>query len=232
MVYKGIWIDTKIRNEGTMGKIEAILFDLDGTLWDSADGVLKTWNMVIEKHPECGRGLLTSEELGSYFGLPMTEIARRMFVNSTTEEQKQLMDECCELENNYLSEHGGILFPKLEETLAELKKHYKLFVVSNCQSGYIEAFIKAHKLEQYFDDTQCWGDNMVPKGENNKYIMQRNGIQNAIYVGDTAGDEESARVAEIPFVFAAYGFGEAVAPDYTIEQFSDLPTLMQSISEK
>ena len=71
MVYKGIWIDTKIRNEGTMGKIEAILFDLDGTLWDSADGVLKTWNMVIEKHPECKRGQLTQEELGSYFGLPM-----------------------------------------------------------------------------------------------------------------------------------------------------------------
>ena len=140
------------------------------------------------------------------------------------------MDECCELENNYLSEHGGILFPKLEETLAELKKHYKLFVVSNCQSGYIEAFIKAHKLEAYFDDTQCWGDNMVPKGENNKFIMERNQIHNAVYVGDTAGDEESARVAGIPFVFAAYGFGEAVAPDYTIEQFSDLPALMQSIS--
>lgn len=213
-----------------MGKIEAILFDLDGTLWDSADGVLKTWNMIIEKHPECGRGLLTEEELGGYFGFPMTEIARRMFANSTSMEQQQLMEECCELENNYLSEHGGILFPKLEETLAELKKDYKLFVVSNCQSGYIEAFIKAHKLEAYFDDTQCWGDNMVPKGENNKFIMERNKIQNAVYVGDTAGDEESARVAGIPFVFAAYGFGEAVEPDYRIDAFEELAILMKNIS--
>lgn len=214
-----------------MNKIEAILFDLDGTLWDSADGVLKTWNMVIEKHPECKRGLLSAEELASYFGLPMKEIARRMFAECTEEEQQVLMEECCGLENSYLAEHGGILFPKLEETLAELKKDYKLFVVSNCQSGYIEAFIKAHKLEAYFDDTQCWGDNMVPKGENNKLIMQRNGVTKAVYVGDTAGDEESARVAGIPFVFAAYGFGEAVAPDYSINTFNELIELMKKVSE-
>ena len=65
-------------------------------------------------------------------------------------------------------------------------------------------------MEAYFDDIQCWGDNMVPKGENNKLIMQRNGITRAVYVGDTSGDEQSARVAGIPFIFAAYGFGEAV----------------------
>ena len=75
-----------------------------------------------------------------------------------------------------------------------------LYIVSNCQSGYIESFIKAHKMEEYFDDIQCWGDNMVPKGENNKLIMQRNGITRAVYVGDTSGDEQSARVAGIPFV--------------------------------
>lgn len=212
-----------------MEKIEAILFDLDGTMWDSGDGVLNTWNMVIEKHPECKRDLLTAEELGGYFGLPMTEIANRMFPHNTEAERKVLMDECCELENAYLAEHGGILFPKLEETLEILHKDYKLFVVSNCQSGYIESFIKAHKLEKHFDDIQCWGDNMVPKGENNKLIMQRNGVTRAVYVGDTSGDEQSARVAEIPFVFAAYGFGEAVAPDYTIHAFEELPALMKTI---
>ena len=212
-----------------MEKVEAILFDLDGTMWDSADGVLKTWNMVIAKHPECKRDALTAEELGGYFGLPMTEIANRMFPQNTEAERKVLMEECCELENAYLAEHGGILFPKLQETLMILHKDYKLFVVSNCQSGYIESFIKAHKLEAYFDDIQCWGDNMVPKGENNKLIMKRNGVTRAVYVGDTSGDEQSARVAEIPFVFASYGFGEAVAPDYTIEAFEDLPGLMETI---
>ena len=207
-----------------------MIFDLDGTMWDATDGILKTWNEVIASHPECKRDLLTVEELGGYLGLPMTEIANRMFPHNTEAEKELLLDECCERENAYLSEHGGILYPKLEETLTILHQNYKLFVVSNCQSGYIESFLKAHKLERYFDDIQCWGDNKVPKGENNKVIMERNGVTRAVYVGDTSGDEQSARVAGIPFVYAAYGFGEAVAPDYTVQAFEELPKLMETVN--
>lgn len=142
------------------------------------------------------------------------------------------MDECCAKENDYLAEHGGILYPRLEETLLKLKKSYQLFVVSNCQLGYIESFIKAHKLEKCFDDIECWGNNLLPKGENNKLIMERNKVTRAVYVGDTAGDEESARVAGIPFIFAKYGFGEAKAPDYILDAFSNLPELMDQIDSQ
>jgi len=210
-------------------KVEAILFDLDGTLWNSSPEIQKTWNEVLAKHPECNREPITEEELAGCFGLPMTEIAKKLFYNNSEEEQKVIMDECCEAENTYLATYGATLFPDLEETLAALKKEYKLFVVSNCQSGYIESFIKAHKLEAYFDDIECWGNNLLPKGENNKLIMKRNGVTRAVYVGDTAGDEQSARVAEIPFVFASYGFGEAITPDYTINAFRELPRLMAEI---
>ena len=62
-----------------------------------------------------------------------------------------------------------------------------------------------------------------------RLIMQRNNITRAVYVGDTAGDEQSARVAGIPFVYCAYGFVEAVAPDYTIQSFAQLPEPMSHI---
>ena len=51
-------------------------------------------------------------------------------------------------------------------------------------------------------------------------------------MGDTAGDEESARVAGIPFIFAKYGFGEAKAPDYILDAFSNLPELMDQIDSQ
>lgn len=210
-------------------RVEAILFDLDGTMWDSTQGVLKTWNEVVTKHPGCRSNLITSKELGGCFGLPMTEIAKKLFPAMTADMQQQLITECCELENAYLSEHGGILYPQLERILKELKSSYKLFVVSNCQQGYIESFIKAHGLENYFDDIECWGNNFLPKGENNKLIMKRNNVTRAVYVGDTSGDEESARVAGIPFIWAAYGFGRAVSPDYVLTEFSQLPKLMEHI---
>lgn len=207
-------------------EIEAIIFDLDGTMWNALDGICLTWNQVVKTHPECRKEQISFEELGGCLGLPMTEIAQRLFPGTTAQQQQSLMDECCEVENAYLSQHGGILYPKLEETLSELKKNYKLFVVSNCQKGYIESFLKAHKLGAYFDDIECWGNNMLSKGENNKLVMKRNGVTKAVYVGDTAGDEESARVAGIPFIFARYGFGEAKAPDRVLDTIAQLPEIM------
>lgn len=210
-------------------KAEAIIFDLDGTMWDAVDGILLTWNRVAANHPECRKEPISPEELSGCLGLPMTEIGERLFPNAAPALQQALLDECCALENAYLSEHGGILYPKLEETLLILKEKYKLFVVSNCQKGYIESFLKAHKLEKCFDDIECWGNNLLPKGENNKLIMERNHVTRAVYVGDTAGDEESARVAGIPFVFASYGFGEAKAPDYVLTAFAKLPEVMEGV---
>ena len=55
---------------------------------------------------------------------------------------------------------------------------YKLFIVSNCQDGYIECFFKAHKLDKYFTDYECPGRTGLSKGENNKLIIERNNLKN------------------------------------------------------
>ncbi len=47
--------------------------------------------------------------------------------------------------------------------------------------------------------------------ENIKLLMERNKIQNAIYVGDTIGDYKATVSANVPFVYAKYGFGEQTA---------------------
>jgi phosphoglycolate phosphatase len=55
--------------------------------------------------------------------------------------------------------------------------------------------------------------------------MEQQGITSAIYIGDTQGDLEAARQAGIPFIFAAYGFGNPERWDTKIEKFEDLLTL-------
>ena len=122
-------------------KRDSLIFDLDGTLWDSSEGIVATWALVLEHYPEIHKKV-TAEELASNFGLPLDQIARNMFPEQTEALRMRLMDECCEQENIYLAEHGGILYPKLEETLQKLSEKYPLFIVSNCQSGYIELFLK------------------------------------------------------------------------------------------
>ncbi len=248
---------------------DSIIFDLDGTLWDSAEGICGTWREILDRYNNtediprlCRRRVLSSrsvrvqspterkrfcespllvksralKELGNIkitvdalhacMGLPLDEIAKKLLPGMSPMMQKKLMKECCDYENIYLSEHGGILFPELEETLEYLSGKYRLFIVSNCQEGYIESFFAYHKTEKYFSDIECNGATGLSKGENNKLIIKRNCLKDPVYVGDTAGDLQSARDAEIPFIYAEYGFGEVPEYDYKISKFSDLASIL------
>ena len=207
-----------------MIQCDGILFDLDGTLWDSVDGILLTWNQVLERH-DWFRPPITRQEQESVMGLQMDEIAKKLFPGFPFSQQMAYMEECIELENAYLRVHGGTLYPDVEETLKALSARHQLCIVSNCQKGYIEAFLEAHHLEPYFCDHLSFGDTGRSKGENNREIIARNGFQNPVYVGDTQGDRKSALDAEIPFVYAAYGFGCVTEYAAKVETFSELKTL-------
>ena len=205
-------------------KFDGIIFDLDGTLWDSTAEVAKTWTSVIAKY-NLNRKEVTVEDLKPCMGKLLDEIASILLPELDPKKQMQVIKECCEYENEYLGEYGATLYDKLEDTLKELSKNHKLFIVSNCQDGYIECFFKAHKLDKYFTDYECPGRTGLSKGENNKLIIERNNLKNPVYVGDTEGDAESAKAAGIPFVFAKYGFGNVKEYQYAINKFEDLSTL-------
>jgi len=202
-------------------KYDGIIFDLDGTLWDSTEGICSTWNQVLSKYPQI-KTEITLEKLYSCMGLLMEAIAERLFPQLDKKMQLKLLQECCELENSYLAKHGGILYPQLEETIAKLAETHKLFIVSNCQDGYIQSFFAAHKLDKYFTDFESAGKTGLSKGENNKLVIERNQLKNAIYVGDTLGDAKSAIDANIPFIFARYGFGDVEKYDFVIDAFNEM----------
>lgn len=204
----------------------AIIFDLDGTLWDSTQAVCDIWNIVIERE----RGIpsrLTRQNICDLMGKTMADIAASIFPDLPLPERTALMDLCGEAENDYLRVKGAILYEGLEDTLAALSADHTLFIVSNCQDGYIQAFLEAHRLGKYFSDIEMYGRTGSPKWDNIRLIMERNGITDAVYVGDTAGDEAAAKKAGIPFIHAAYGFGTAAAPAGVIRHFTELPAVIR-----
>ncbi|MCA1024826.1 MULTISPECIES: HAD family hydrolase [Cytobacillus] len=201
--------------------VDSLIFDLDGTLWDSRKTVADSWNIVIRKDAEVKKEL-TVADLKATMGLRMHEIMERLFPYLSKEKRESLLEELSKEELGHIRNYGGTLYPKVEETLSELAKTYQLFIVSNCQEGYIEAFYEAHGLEKYFQDFENPGRTGLSKGENIQLIIKRNNLQSPIYIGDTDGDREAAKYAGIPFVYASYGFGEVIDKDHIIEQFQDL----------
>jgi len=201
--------------------MDSIIFDLDGTLWDSRENVAKSWNQVLKSYPYA-KGTVTEKDLKKVMGLQLPDIAKVLFDYLDEERQLELIEKCSLIENQYLQEKGGTLYPKLEEVLQKLSQKFKLFIVSNCQDGYIEAFFESHGLEQYFKDFENPGRTGLTKGENIQLIMKRNHLSSPIYVGDTQGDRDAAAYAGIPFVYAAYGFGEVESYDYKIDGLEGL----------
>lgn len=202
--------------------MDSIIFDLDGTLWDSRKEVCIAWNEIL-KDFDVIRKEITVDDMTKTMGMLLIDIGKMLFPELDDETINKLLKACCHRENEYLTEHGAILFDKLEDTLEKLSKKYKLFIVSNCNDGYIESFLASHKLDKYFTDTECPGRSGLNKAENNKLIIKRNNLKSPVYVGDTQGDCNAAKEAGMPFVLCKYGFGEDVSGyDYTVEKFEDL----------
>lgn len=201
-------------------KTDGLIFDMDGTLWDSTKAVVDSWNIVFRRLGLDYRA--TIPDINAQMGKPMPEIFASLLPGQSEEVLKLVEKECCAYENEYLSQHGGVLYPKLRETLEALSDHFPLFIVSNCQSGYIEAFLAYHGLGHLFRDCECWGNTLLSKAENIKLVINRNFLIAPVYVGDTALDGVSSRKAGALFVHAAYGFGSTDDCDASISSFSEL----------
>jgi len=201
--------------------MKGIIFDVDGTLWDSREVVARAWNQAIEDTTDLDVRV-NAEQLKGLFGKPLDEIMDALFPMLSIEEKDNLKTNLYEYEHSLIAKEPCIWYEGMAEGIKELAKNHKLFIVSNCQAGYIEAFLGATNLGEYITDFTCPGETGLLKGDNLKIIMERNNLSSAIYIGDTQGDADACKIAGIPMIFASYGFGTVENPDYVITTFSEL----------
>ncbi len=208
-----------------------LIFDIDGTLWNTTGVVAKAWNEAVRRSnvPELCNLFITPKMLEKEFGKPMDEIADDLFGPIDRDAKAKLLEYCCELEHQaILDNFDDLSYEGMKGTMHELAKDHRLFIVSNCQTGYIELVIEKNGLEGLIEDYECFGKTGLQKSENIRLVIERNNLsyEESVYIGDTMGDFLSTKAAGIPFVHAAYGFGVVDAADCVIEKFSDLLTVV------
>ena len=215
----------KSKNRKGTQYMDSIIFDVDGTLWDSTDSVARSWNLAIQENSSLDL-TITENALQQVFGKTMTEIADTLFSRLPEKERMKLLEVCFQYENRYLETHPGKLYDGVTDTLAVLSGQYPLFIVSNCQQGYIEVLLRTCSLEPFIKDHLCFGETQTSKGQTILTLMKRNGLKNPVYVGDTRGDADACAEAGIPFIFAGYGFGDVPDAKMRISKFTDLKDLV------
>ena len=206
-------------------RYESLIFDIDGTLWDSRALVAEGYNIQLEKEG-LSHMAVNAEMFLPLFGKVMTEIADIIFPSIPAPERYALMERCMDTENKYLKANPcRIGYPAVRETMEALAKTHRLFIVSNSQKGYPELCIEKLGLAPFIQGHLCFGDTGTSKGKTVRALMRKYDITDCAYIGDTQGDYEATLEAGVPFIWAAYGFGTPDRFDYKIDSFAELLNL-------
>lgn len=204
--------------------MDGIIFDVDGTIWDATEVVASAWTRYVKEHTQLATEI-TASMLKSLFGQLLPDISRQLFPSLSQAEQLKLIDILCEKEHEALEKEGAPVYEGMGQVLKELSGRFPLFIVSNCQAGYIELVMEKTGFGSLISDHLCPGITGQAKAENIMALVKKHHLSSPVYVGDTKGDFEACQKAGVPFIFASYGYGTVQNPDYTIKKPADLLTI-------
>ena len=202
---------------------ESLIFDIDGTLWDSRALVAAGYNAQLEKEG-LSHLCVTVEILTALLGKTTEEIGQILFASFPQPERLPLIKRCMQSEQAYLERYASkeMAYPNVVETVRALRRKHRLFIVSNCEDGYPQRCMEALGLTDCFAGTLCHGQTGTSKGQTILTLMKEYRIENCAYIGDTQGDYEATLEAGIPFIWASYGFGTPAGYDAKINSIDEL----------
>ncbi len=205
---------------------DALIFDIDGTLWNASSSSAKGWNNGFMSLGLKER--VTEEDIESIAGNPYEDCVEILFPG-LLKKYPFLIDTLDEYESDIIEKEGGAFYQGVLSGIKELSRHYSVFLISNCQEWYIKLFLGLSGLEPYLKGFDCNGMAHAPKDIMIKNMINKFSLKNPVYIGDTGGDEKATMTAGVEFIHAAYGFGEI---KYNHHSFSSFGEIVSFFKEK
>ena len=204
-----------------------IIFDLDGTLWNTEKTTLKAAQEIVKKYDEVQD--ITLDMVRKGMGLSEIENARNYMPYLDDDKALYYLRLIDSTNRKYIENEGAMVYTGVVDTIKKLCKNYRLGIVTNSTTSYAENFFKVSGLKEYFFDYMGAASYSLTKGETiRKMIEKNNGVYN-FYVGDIEKDMISAKEAGVDFIQARYGFGKNLDTKYYLNDIKELNSLMKKI---
>lgn len=236
--------------------IRALLFDVNGTLIDieTDEGLEEIYRAIAHFLLYQGISLHRWEVRDLYFQIMQqqregsaetfaewdaVEVWREFLHTKASDYTRSLPSEKREQLPLFLAElHRGIsrkrlrLYPQVQETLDQLRPHYRMAVVSDAQSAFAVPELRAVGLVHYFNPIIVSGDYGYRKPDARLFQQALDALQvrpdQALFLGnDLYHDIFGAQQAGMKAIFVSYNQSDTayqnIAPDYTISRFAELP---------
>lgn len=193
---------------------ELIIFDLDGTLLDTSEGI---YNSVRYTEKMLGLNPINDSELNKFVGPPPKEMYRKMYGLS----EEQSLNAVKRHREYGMSKalYEATIYDGVENTLEYIKSKKKKLAVATLKSQIIaEKILAINNLARYFDAIVGMNaDETYTKCETIKIAMKKTDCETALMVGDSKYDQIGSVEAGIDFIGVTYGFGLNAESQYSFK---------------
>jgi len=198
---------------------DAILFDIDGTLWNACSASAKGWNTGLAKLGIDQR--VSPEQIERVAGHPF-ERCIDLILPGIQLDHSDVLATLNQGEMDAINADGGEFYDGVLEGIQKLSCAHRLFLVSNCQDWYMGLFLSFSGFSALLTGYDCHGMYGKPKNEMLRKIKQEFSLRNPVYVGDTEGDELAANQTGMAFIHVTYGFGNSTDNALKFKSFTAL----------
>jgi phosphoglycolate phosphatase len=186
-------------------KNDAIIFDIDGTLWNATMASEIGLNNGLQELGSDNR--VTKKDIESVTGKPYVDFVKELVPEDYEKHSGKLVEFLDKFETKAVKEHGGDFYPGVIDGIRKLARKYRIFLLSNCQTWYLKVFLEALDLNDVIEGYDCNGMSNLPKSDMMRNMREKYSLQNPVYIGDTNGDFQATQIANMQFVYVTYGMG-------------------------
>lgn len=204
-----------------------IIFDMDGTLWNTTNITLESANLVALKYDDVKP--FTVDIIENGMGLSFKENVRNYFPYLDKDTGSKYLNEIISNTIKLINEKDTYIYDGVIDTIKKLSKNYKLAIVTNNNTDYVELFLNKSGLNDYFVDYLGAATYNISKSDAIKVIINRNNEENCFYVGDTKRDKDASKEAKCTFIHARYGFDKSLESKYHIDSINEIEEIIKKI---